>query len=134
MQVLTLPGYVLYFLTALYYHISIQIFCNLFICLVFDGLLKSICLQMFCSKRSITFDKYLLRCRFHCVDTFYISFRSFETFTITNSSVMLSLIETLCNLNYEMLIYPVPANVCFTLVQIQISSISRLAFLCFTFH
>ena len=54
LQVLTLPGYVLYFLTALYFHISIQIFCNLFICEVFDGLLQSICFQMFCSKHSIT--------------------------------------------------------------------------------
>ena len=39
LQVLTLPGYVLYFLTALYFHISIRIFCNLIICLVFDALL-----------------------------------------------------------------------------------------------
>ena len=42
LKVLTLPGYVLYFLTALYFHISIQIFFNLFIYLVFDGLLQSI--------------------------------------------------------------------------------------------
>ena len=47
-----------YFLTALYYHISLQIFCNLFICLVFDGLLQSIYFRMFCSKESITFDTY----------------------------------------------------------------------------
>ena len=97
MQVLTLPGYVLYFLTALYFHILIQIFCNLFICLVFDGLLQSICFRMFCSKHSITFDTYLLSCRFHCVDIFYINFRSCETFTITNSGAILLLIETLSN-------------------------------------
>ena len=97
LQVLTLPGYVLYFLTALYFHISIRIFCNLFICLVFDGLLQSICFRMFCSKHSITFDTYLLSCRFHCVDIFYINFRSCETFTITNSGAILLLIETLSN-------------------------------------
>ena len=97
LQVLTLPGYVLYFLTALYFHISIRIFCNLFICLVFDGLLQSIYFRMFCSKHSITFDTYLLSCRFHCVDIFYIKFRSSETFTITNSGAILLMIETLCN-------------------------------------
>ena len=97
LQVLTLPGYVLYFLTALYFHISIRIFCNLFICLVFDDLLQSICFWMFSSKHSITFDTYLLSCRFYCVDIFYINFRSCETFTITNSGAILLLIETLSN-------------------------------------
>ena len=62
LQVLTLPGYDLYFPTALHFHISIQIFCNLFICLIFDGLSQSICFRMFCSKHSITFDTYLLSC------------------------------------------------------------------------
>ena len=95
LQVLTLPGYVLYFLTALYFHISIRIFCNLFICLVFGGLLQSICFRMFSSNHSITFDTYLLSCRFRCVDIFYINFRSCETFTITNSVAILLLIETL---------------------------------------
>ena len=70
LQALTFPGYVLYF------HISIQIFCNLFICLVFDGLLQSIYFRMFCSKHWLTFDTYLLSCRFHCLDIFYINFRS----------------------------------------------------------
>ena len=69
LQVLTLPAYVLSFLTALYFDISIQIFCNLFICLVFEGLLQSVCFRMFYSKHSITFDTYLLSCRFHCVNT-----------------------------------------------------------------
>ena len=64
LQVLTLPGYVLYFVTALYFHVSIRIFCNLFICLVFDGFLQSVCFRMFCSKHSITFEMYLLSCRF----------------------------------------------------------------------
>ena len=100
LQVLTLPGYVLYFLTALHFHISIRIFCNLFLCLVFDGLLQSICFRMFCSKHSITFDTYLLSCRFHCVDIFYINFRSCETFTITNSGAILLLIETLSNFRF----------------------------------
>ena len=97
LQVLTLPGYVLYFLTALYFHISIRIICNLFICLVFDGLLQSICFRMFCSKHSITFDTYLLSCRFYRVDIFYINFGSRETFTVTNSRAILLLIETLSN-------------------------------------
>ena len=69
LQVLStnLLGYLLYFLTALYFHISIRIFCNLFICLVFDGLLQSIYFRMFCSKYSITFDTYLLGYRFHYI-------------------------------------------------------------------
>ena len=97
LQVLTLPVYVLYFLTALYFRISIRIFCNLFICLVFDGLLQSICFRMFCSKHSITFYTYLSSCRFYCVDIFYINFRSCETFTIANSGAILLLIGTLPN-------------------------------------
>ena len=80
---------VLTFLTALYFHISIRIFCNLFICLVFDGLLQSICFRMYCSKHSITFDMYQLSCRFYCVVIFYINFRSCETFIITNSGAIL---------------------------------------------
>ena len=95
---LTLPGYVLYFLTTLYFHISTRIFYNLFICFIFDSFfLLSICFRMFCSKPSITFYTYLLSCRFHYVDIFYIKFRSCETFTLTNSGAMLLLIETLCN-------------------------------------
>ena len=97
LQVLTLSSYVLYFLKALYFHISIRIFCNMFICLVFGSLLQLICFWMFCSKHSVTFDTYLLSCWFHCVDIFYIKFRSCETFTVTNSEAMLLLIETLSN-------------------------------------
>ena len=88
LQVLILTGYVLFFLTALYFHISIRIFRNLFICLVFDGFLHLICFRMFCSKHSIPFDTYLLSCRFHCVDIFYINFRSCETFKIKNSGAI----------------------------------------------
>ena len=95
LQVLTLLSHVLYFLTALYFHISIRIYCNLFICLVFGSLLQSICFRMFCFKHSITFDTYLLSRWFHCVDIFHIKFRSCETFTVTNSGAMLLLIETL---------------------------------------
>ena len=91
LQVLTSPGYVLYF------HISIRIFCNLLICLVFYSLFQSICFRMFCSKHSITFEAYLLSCRFHWVDIFYISFRSCEIFTIKNSWTILLLIEALLN-------------------------------------
>ena len=42
--------YFLHLLAALYFHISIRIFYNLFICLVFGSLLQSICFRMFCSK------------------------------------------------------------------------------------
>ena len=38
LQVLTFLGYVLYFLTALHFHISTRIFYNLFIYFVFDSL------------------------------------------------------------------------------------------------
>ena len=62
--------------------------------LVLDGHLQSIYFRMFCSKHSITFDTYLLSCPFHCVDIFYINFRSCETFTISNSGAILLLIET----------------------------------------
>ena len=82
---------------ALYFHISIWIFCNLFICVVFDGLLQSTCFWMFCSKHSITFDMYLLSYRFHCIDILNKNFRSCETFTVTNSGAILLLIETLSN-------------------------------------
>ena len=57
LQVLTLPGFILYFGAALYFHISIRIFCTLFINLVFDGLFQSIYFRMLCSKHSITFEK-----------------------------------------------------------------------------
>ena len=66
-------------------------------CLVFDGLLQSIYFRIFCSKHSITFDTYLLSCRFYCVHIFYINFRSRETLTVTNSGAILLLIETLSN-------------------------------------
>ena len=66
-------------------------------CFVFDGLLQSIYFQMFCSKHSITFGTYLLSCRFHCVDIFYINLRSCETFKVTNSGAILLLIETPSN-------------------------------------
>ena len=67
--------------------------------MVFDGLLQLIDFRMFCSKHSITFDTYLLSCLFHCVDIFYINFRYWETFTVTNSGAILSLTETPFNFN-----------------------------------
>ena len=54
-KVLTLTVYISKHLTALYFHISIRIFRTLFIFWVFDGVLQSICLRIFCSKHSITF-------------------------------------------------------------------------------
>ena len=98
-------------------------------------LLQSICFRMFCSKHAITFDTYLLNCRFHCVDIFYINFRSCETFTVTNSGAILLLIETLSNFRTMKCWFdPIPTNACFRLVQIQMFSISCLAFLRFTFY
>ena len=132
LQVLTLP--VIYFLTDLYFLISVRIFCNMFICLVFDGLLQSICFRMFCSEHSITFETYLLIYRFHCVDIFYINFRPCETSTATNSGAIFLLIETLSNFRTRNVNLYIPANLCFRLVQIQMFSISHLAFLHFTFH
>ena len=41
LQVVTLSGYVLHFLTALYFHISTPIFNNLFIYFVFDSIFCS---------------------------------------------------------------------------------------------
>ena len=98
LQVLTIPGYILCFLTSLYFYISIRMFCTLFICLVFDGLLQSICFRMFCSQHSITFENtHLLSCQFHLVDIFYIEFRFSGTFVVTNSVTKISLIETRSN-------------------------------------
>ena len=75
LQVLILPGYILYFLTVLYFHISIRIFSALFVCLVFDGFLQLICFRMFCSKRSTTLENtYLPSCWFYCVGALYIEF------------------------------------------------------------
>ena len=65
--------------------------------LVLDGHLQSIYFRMFCSKHSITFDMYLLSCRFYCVDIFYINFKSCETFRVRNSGTILLLIETPSN-------------------------------------
>ena len=84
--------------------------------LVLDGHLQSIYFRMFCSKHSITFDMYLRSCRFH-VDIFCINFRSYKSFTVTSFGAILLLIETPSNLkNIEVLIYPIPTNVCFRLV------------------
>ena len=96
LQVLTLPGYISKRSTALYFGISIWILCTQFICLVFDGLLQSICFRMFSSKHSITLENtYLISCWFPCVDKLCIKFRFCETFTVTNFVTRILLIETL---------------------------------------
>ena len=96
LQVLILPGYILYFLTVLYFHISIRIFSALFVCLVFDGFLQLICFRMFCSKRSTTLENtYLPSCWFYCVGALYIEFRFCKTFPVTNSVTTILFIETL---------------------------------------
>ena len=82
--------------TALYFRISIWIFCTQFICLVFDGLLQWICFRMFCSKHSITLENtYLISCWFHCVDKLCIKFRFCEIFTVINFVTRTLLIQTL---------------------------------------
>ena len=107
-------------------------FCNLFICWIFDGLLQSICFQMFFSKHSITFDTYLLSCLFHFVD---IKFRSSVTFTVTNfwgntiTDLKHCLTLELLSVNLSYI-----TNVYFRLVYIQMFCISNLALLHFTFH
>ena len=95
---LTLPGYISKHSIALYFRISIWIFCTQFICLVLDGLLQSLCFRMLCSKHSITLEnKYLIRCWFHCVVKLCIKFRFCDTFTVTNFVTRIFLIETLSN-------------------------------------
>ena len=67
-------------------HISIRIFWNLFTSFVFNSLLESIWVRMFCSKHLITFEKtYLKSYRFHCVERFYIKSSLGETFTVISS-------------------------------------------------
>ena len=103
MQELTLPFYILYILTALYFHFLIQIFCTLFICLIFNGLLQLFFFFVFFFNVLFRVIDYfgktylLLSCWFHCVDIFYIKFIFFETFTETYSVTKLLLIETLSN-------------------------------------
>ena len=98
LQLLTIPGHILYFVTASFFHISIRIFCTLFIFLVFDGLFQLIHFRMFCSKHSITFENmYPLSCWFHSVDIFYIKFRFCETYTVSSSVTRNLLIKTLSN-------------------------------------
>ena len=75
---------------SFYLHISIRIFCTLFICFVLDDLLESICFRIFCSKHSITFENtYSLSCWFLCVDILYIKFTFCETFTVINSATFI---------------------------------------------
>ena len=98
LEVLTLPGYILHSLTALYFHISIRIFCALFICLVFDGLLQWIYFRMFCSKHPLTLENmYPLSCWFHCVGILYIKFRCCETYIVTSFVTRNLLIKPLSN-------------------------------------
>ena len=80
---------------ALYFHISIWIFCILFICLVFDGLLLSIYSRMSCSKHSIAFENtHLLICWFYCTDIVYKKFVFCETFTVTTLQTLQSVVST----------------------------------------
>ena len=112
--------YILKFSITLYFRISIWIFCNQFIFLVFDGLLQSICFPMFCSKHSITLENtYLISCWFHCVDKLCIKFRFCDTFTVTNFVIRVLLIETLSNfrtIKSCFALYLHMYNVCFRLV------------------
>ena len=107
----------IYFLTALYFHISIPVFCTLFICLVFDGLLQSIYFRMFCSKHSITFENmYLISSWFHYVDIFCIKLRCCETYAITSSVLEIYWLKH--SLTLELLNADLPSSTyfCFRLV------------------
>ena len=56
------------------------------------GIWWSFAINLFSNVLFQTFDYFwhvLLSCRFHCVDIFYINFRSCETFTVTNSGTIL---------------------------------------------
>ena len=56
-------------MAALYFRISIWIFCIQFISFDFNGLLQSVCFQMLCLKHSITFENtYLISCSYHFDD------------------------------------------------------------------
>ena len=132
MQVLTLPGYVSKHLTAFYFQISSRVFCTLFICLVFSGLLKSICFRMFCSKHLITFEiTYLLSCWFHCVDKFYKKFRFHETHSNKFRDLLIKRLSKFRAIKCWFNLY---THVCFRFVWIQMFCIARLVFLHFTFH
>ena len=83
LQVLTLPGYVLYFLTALYFRISIWIFCNLFICLVFDGL-QWICFRILIISQICTLFQPI-KLQIFCILTININI-SFKLISVNFSS------------------------------------------------
>ena len=120
---------------ALYFRMSIGIFCTQFICFAFHILLQSICFRMFW--KMFFENTYLLSCWFHCVDILCFKFRFCETFTVTNVVARILLIEILCNfrtIKYCFTLYLHMYHVCFRLVEIEMFSISRLAFLRFTFH
>ena len=55
LRIVTLPGYVLYLLTPLYFHISTRIFYNLFIYFVFDSLF---CYRLFSNVLFQRFDYF----------------------------------------------------------------------------
>ena len=126
-----------------YFHISIWIFCTLFICFALDGFLQLICFRMFCSSHSITFkNTHLLSYLLHFVaDIFYIKFRFCELSTVINSVTIILLIETLhkfrtfkCRTFLEHLPCTY-ARVFVFFVSINSNMFrSRLAFLRFTFH
>ena len=78
------------------FRISVWIFCSQLICLVFSGLFRSTCFQMFSSKHSIPFENtYLISCWFHCIEKLCIKFRFCETFAVTNFVTRILLIETM---------------------------------------
>ena len=132
LQELTLPGYISIYLTTFLFLTSIYIFCTLFICILFDGLLWSIYFWKFCSKQSITFEKtYLLSCWLHSVDIFYIKFRFSQALRVIKSVTSISLIEALYI--FRTIKYWFARLVCFRFVWIELFWISRLALSCFTF-
>ena len=96
LQELIFSGYISKHSTFFYEHISIQIFCTVFICFVFDDVLKSICFRTLCSKHLDNFkNTYQISCWFHCDDMLYIKFRSSETFAVIKSVTRISMVGTL---------------------------------------
>ena len=125
-----MPGYISKFSTAFYFNISTQIFCILFICFVYDGILWLIYFRIFCSKNLITFDNtYLISYRFHCIDIFHIKLRFCETLTVIKSVTRDLLIESLYKFITIKCWFARYLNIWFKLVWIQMFCIFRLVFL-----
>ena len=80
LQILTLPGYVSYFLTVLYFYISARIFYNLLICFEFDSLFFD----------RFVFECFVLNIRLLLTRTYYVvDFKMLTYFTLSLDPVKL---------------------------------------------